>query len=214
MVVGPESDFKRYEDALSRARDGTSNGQVSVIVVPILRARHERPKPTTMGPGAADRCPPSPLHFLRREAARICFSAHVGLAQGSVAAQLLERAEDAPPPLDPLLDQRVVVHGRQRSGDAPPRLRAANDAADRGRGDDGDSEVSHVWITSQNPYRPPNACLGAICPSNRLGPSARERAHRTIAEAKMRSPQMCRSLRALTDTPPARVAGGWNDVRP
>ena len=37
LVLGPASDFKRYEDALSRARAGTSDGQVRVLVVPILR---------------------------------------------------------------------------------------------------------------------------------------------------------------------------------
>ena len=39
VVLGPASDFKRYEDALSRARDGKSDGQVRVLVVPIVRAR-------------------------------------------------------------------------------------------------------------------------------------------------------------------------------
>ncbi len=37
LVLGPASDFKRYEDALSRARAGRSDGQVRVLVVPILR---------------------------------------------------------------------------------------------------------------------------------------------------------------------------------
>ena len=39
VVVGPASDFTRYEDALSRARDGKSDGQVRVLVVPIVRIR-------------------------------------------------------------------------------------------------------------------------------------------------------------------------------
>ena len=43
VVVGPASDFKRYEDALARARDGKSDGQVRVLVVPIVRARRGGP---------------------------------------------------------------------------------------------------------------------------------------------------------------------------
>ena len=43
VVLGPASDFKRYEDALSHARDGKSDGQVRVLVVPIVRVRREGP---------------------------------------------------------------------------------------------------------------------------------------------------------------------------
>jgi hypothetical protein len=39
VVLGPASDFKRYEDALSRAREGKSDAQVRVLVVPIIRTR-------------------------------------------------------------------------------------------------------------------------------------------------------------------------------
>lgn len=39
VVLGPAGDFKRYEDAMSRARDGASDAHVKVLVVPIVRAR-------------------------------------------------------------------------------------------------------------------------------------------------------------------------------
>ena len=37
VVLGAAADFKRYEDALAAARAGTSDGQVRVLVVPIVR---------------------------------------------------------------------------------------------------------------------------------------------------------------------------------
>jgi hypothetical protein len=37
VVLGAAADFKRYEDALGAARAGTSDGQVRVLVVPIVR---------------------------------------------------------------------------------------------------------------------------------------------------------------------------------
>ena len=42
VVLGLASDFKRYEDALSRARAGRSDGQVRVLVVPIVRIPRAR----------------------------------------------------------------------------------------------------------------------------------------------------------------------------
>ena len=39
VVIGAVSDFKRYEDALTRARDGRSDGSVRVLVVPVVRTR-------------------------------------------------------------------------------------------------------------------------------------------------------------------------------
>jgi hypothetical protein len=39
VVVGPVPEFKRFEDALSRAREGTSDDRVRVVVVPIVRQR-------------------------------------------------------------------------------------------------------------------------------------------------------------------------------
>jgi hypothetical protein len=37
VVLGAATDFKRFEDALSRAREGTGNEHVRVVVVPIVR---------------------------------------------------------------------------------------------------------------------------------------------------------------------------------
>ncbi len=39
VVVGPATQFKRFEDALSKAREGTSDDRVRVVVVPIVRQR-------------------------------------------------------------------------------------------------------------------------------------------------------------------------------
>ena len=39
VVVGPATEFKRFEDALSKAREGTSDDRVRVVVVPIVRQR-------------------------------------------------------------------------------------------------------------------------------------------------------------------------------
>ncbi len=43
VVLGSASEFKRYEDALSRALDGRSDGSVRVLVVPIVHARGTGP---------------------------------------------------------------------------------------------------------------------------------------------------------------------------
>lgn len=43
VVLGAASDFKRYEDALSRARVGTSDGRVRVLALPIVRVSREAP---------------------------------------------------------------------------------------------------------------------------------------------------------------------------
>jgi hypothetical protein len=37
VVLGAATDFKRYEDAMAAARAGASDGQVRVLVVPIVR---------------------------------------------------------------------------------------------------------------------------------------------------------------------------------
>jgi hypothetical protein len=37
LVLGAATDFKRYEDAMAAARSGASDGQVRVLVVPIVR---------------------------------------------------------------------------------------------------------------------------------------------------------------------------------
>jgi hypothetical protein len=37
VVLGAATDFKRYEDAMAAARSGASDGQVRVLVVPIVR---------------------------------------------------------------------------------------------------------------------------------------------------------------------------------
>jgi hypothetical protein len=37
VVIGAAADFTRYEDALTTARAGTSNAQVRVLVVPVVR---------------------------------------------------------------------------------------------------------------------------------------------------------------------------------
>jgi hypothetical protein len=39
VVLGAATDFKRFEDALSRAREGTNDDRVRVVVVPIVRVR-------------------------------------------------------------------------------------------------------------------------------------------------------------------------------
>ena len=39
VVVGAATAFKRYEDALSRAREGTSAGPLRVLSIPIVRSR-------------------------------------------------------------------------------------------------------------------------------------------------------------------------------
>lgn len=43
VVLGAASDFKRYEDALSRAHDGKSDDRVRVLVVPLVRVPHAAP---------------------------------------------------------------------------------------------------------------------------------------------------------------------------
>lgn len=43
VVLGAASGFKRYEDALSRARVGTSDGRVRVLALPIVRVNREGP---------------------------------------------------------------------------------------------------------------------------------------------------------------------------
>lgn len=43
VVLGAASDFKRYEDALSRARVGTSDGRVRVLALPIVRVPRAAP---------------------------------------------------------------------------------------------------------------------------------------------------------------------------
>jgi hypothetical protein len=40
IVIGAAADFTRYEDALSAARAGSSDGEVRVLVVPIMRFAH------------------------------------------------------------------------------------------------------------------------------------------------------------------------------
>ena len=39
VVVGPATELKRFEDALAKAREGTSDDRVRVVVVPIVRQR-------------------------------------------------------------------------------------------------------------------------------------------------------------------------------
>ena len=42
VVIGAAADFKRYEDALATAREGSSSAQVRVLVVPVVRVAAAR----------------------------------------------------------------------------------------------------------------------------------------------------------------------------